>query len=167
MASSTGRPRAISTTPMAGTRSERFGTRRHRAIPPRITTASPGIACPSLRPVATSSTTANPAATEVFLARAMMTSMRGGITVGTACGKITSASDWPKVRPIARAASACPTPTELIPERGASLTKAEVYRVRQMTAVQKAIGAMMPNWGATSTMPKNTSVSGVLRSSST
>src|SRR5690606_25536575 len=81
-------------------------TRYSSAIPPRIVTASPGMACPRRRPVATSSTTAKPAATEVFFASAMMTLIRGGITVRTAWGRITSRSDCPKVSPIARAASA-------------------------------------------------------------
>ena len=49
---------------------------------------------------------------------------------GTVARKAWGSTTWdivaPKVRPIARAASACPSDTELMPERIASQTKAEV-----------------------------------------
>ena len=44
---------------------------------------------------------AKPAAIELFFTIAMNTLPRGGITVRKACGRTTSRSDWPKVRPMA------------------------------------------------------------------
>ena len=73
---------------------------------------------------AVSSATPKAAAIEVFLVRAMTTLIRGGITVRKAWGRTTSRSDWVKVRPMERAASACPTPTALMPDRTASQKKA-------------------------------------------
>ena len=76
--------------------------------------------------MAVSSTTANPAATEVFFVRAMITLMSGGTTLRSACGSTTRRSVPTGPSPIARAASAWPMPTLLIPERTASQTNAEV-----------------------------------------
>ena len=53
-----------------------------------------------------SSLTEKPAAIEVFLTIAIQTLPSGGTTVRKACGSTTSRRLWPKVRPIARAASA-------------------------------------------------------------
>ncbi len=64
------------------------------------------------------------AATEVFLVSAMSTLPSGGTTVRKAWGSTTSPSTCRNGRPSARAASPCPTPTLLIPERSASQTKA-------------------------------------------
>jgi len=71
-------------------------------------------------PTAVSSSTPKAAAIEVFLVKAMTTLMSGGTTVRNAWGRITSRSDWVKVSPIERAASACPAPTALMPDRTAS-----------------------------------------------
>ncbi len=57
---------------------------------------------------------------------AICTLPSGGTTLRNAWGSTTCRSDWQKVSPIARAASACPAETELMPERKASQTKAEV-----------------------------------------
>ena len=78
------------------------------------------MALASRTPTAVSSSTPNAAAIEVFLVRAMTTLISGGTTVRNACGRITSRSDWVKVSPMERAASACPTPTALMPDRTAS-----------------------------------------------
>ena len=52
--------------------------------------------------------------------------MSGGTTLRMACGRMISRSVRTLPSPIARAASACPMPTELMPERTASQTKADV-----------------------------------------
>jgi hypothetical protein len=61
-----------------------------------------------------------------FLIMAMMTLPSGGTTLRSAWGMTTKRSDWVKVRPMERAASAWPGETELIPLRTASQTKAAV-----------------------------------------
>src|SRR5690606_13328374 len=66
------------------------------------------------------------AATVVFLVRAISTLASGPMTERNACGSTTSRSTWLKFSPSARAASACPTGTVLMPERIASHTKAAV-----------------------------------------
>ena len=63
-------------------------------------------------------------ATVVFLVRAMSTEPSGAMAPRNAWGRITSRSDWPKVSPIERAASAWPAGTVFTPERRASQTKA-------------------------------------------
>jgi hypothetical protein len=73
-----------------------------------------------------SSLVAKPAAIELFFTMAMNTLPKGGITVRKAWGRTTSRSDCPKVRPIARDASACPAETALMPDRTASQTNAAV-----------------------------------------
>ena len=78
------------------------------------------------RPTPKVSATKNPPATEVFLVRAMKTLMSGGMTVRIACGRTTLRRVCGNVSPSDRAASACPTPTLLTPERTASQTKAAV-----------------------------------------
>ena len=70
--------------------------------------------------------TPNAPTTAEFLNIAMITLPSGGTTVRSACGSTTSRRDWPKVRPMDRAASAWPAETELMPERTASQTNAEV-----------------------------------------
>ena len=62
------------------------------------------------------------AATEVFLSSAISTLVSGGTVARSACGSTTWVIVPPKVRPIARAASAWPSGTELMPERTASQT---------------------------------------------
>ncbi len=57
---------------------------------------------------------------------AMMTLPSGGITDRRACGMTTLPNDWPNVRPTARAASACPAGTALMPDLTASQTNAAV-----------------------------------------
>ena len=64
--------------------------------------------------------------TAEFLNIAMITLPTGGTELRNAWGSTTCPSDWVKVRPMARAASACPAETELMPDRSASQTKAEV-----------------------------------------
>ena len=71
-----------------------------------------------------SSATANALAIEVFFVSAMTTLISGGTTVRKACGSTMCRSVWANVSPIDRAASAWPTPTELMPERTASQKKA-------------------------------------------
>jgi hypothetical protein len=116
---------------------------------------------------AASSVTAKPAAIEVFFARAIQTLPSGGTTVRNACGSTMVVRVCRKSRPSARAASACPGGTELMPERSASETNAAVYSDRAATAVMKREG----NCRSISTMPnarkKKTTVSGVLRKTST
>ena len=46
----------------------------------------------------------------------------GGMTERVACGSTTSLITWPNVRPSARAASAWPTGTVLMPDRMVSAT---------------------------------------------
>ena len=55
-----------------------------------------------------------------------MTLASGGTAARNACGSTTSRIVPPNVSPIARAASACPSGTALMPERTASQTNAEV-----------------------------------------
>ena len=76
--------------------------------------------------MANSSKTLNAPATDVFFTSAMSTLISGGIAVRNACGSTTRERFWVNDMPRDRAASACPTPTELMPERTASATKAEV-----------------------------------------
>ena len=66
------------------------------------------------------------AAIVVFFVSAMKMLISGGTTLRRACGRTTWLIVWVKVRPIARAASACPTPTLFTPDRTASQTKAAV-----------------------------------------
>jgi cell division protein FtsI/penicillin-binding protein 2 len=49
---------------------------------------------------------------------------RGAMIDRNACGRMIIRSDWVNVSPIERAASACPTPTALMPDRTASQKKA-------------------------------------------
>ena len=72
------------------------------------------------------STTENPAATVVFLISAICTLVSGGTTARTACGRITSVRLCPKPNPRARAASAWPAGTVVIPDRTVSQTNAAV-----------------------------------------
>ena len=62
----------------------------------------------------------------MFLASAMKTLAIGGTTRRNAWGRITWVIVRLKGMPTARAASACPTGTPLMPERSASHTKAAV-----------------------------------------
>jgi hypothetical protein len=66
--------------------------------------------------------TEKPAATVVFFSSAMSTLIIGGMTERVACGSTTSVMTCPNVSPSARAASACPTGTVLMPERSVSAT---------------------------------------------
>ncbi len=76
---------------------------------------------------AVASSRPNAAPTEVFLSSAISTLARGGTDGPERLGEDhLRASTWPKVRPMARAASACPSGTALMPDRIASHTKAEV-----------------------------------------
>ena len=61
-----------------------------------------------------------------FLTMAMITLPSGGTTLRSAWGSTTNRSDWPNVSPMARAASAWPAETALMPLRTASQTKAAV-----------------------------------------
>jgi hypothetical protein len=70
-----------------------------------------------------------------------------------------------KLSPSERAASACPSGTPLIPERNASATNGEVYTESAITAPRND-GTPSCSTGSTMMMRKNTSVSGVLRTSS-
>ena len=65
-------------------------------------------------------------ATVVFLVSAISTDPSGAITARMACGRTTMPSTWVNVRPIARAASAWPAGTVLMPDRMASQTNVEV-----------------------------------------
>ena len=56
----------------------------------------------------------------------MRTLISGGTMARSACGSTTSRSTWLNVMPSARAASACPAGTVLMPERTASQTNAAV-----------------------------------------
>jgi urease alpha subunit len=94
------------------------------ALPPKMASTASLLALDSRVVAAVSSKTAKAAAIEVFLVRAMTTLMSGGTTVRKAWGRTTSRSDWVKVRPMERAASAWPTPTALMPDRTASQKKA-------------------------------------------
>src|SRR5947199_335394 len=62
----------------------------------------------------------------------MLTS--GWIIDRKACGRITRRRDWVNVRPMARAASACPIDTVLMPVRTASLTKAALNSASPITS---------------------------------
>ena len=57
---------------------------------------------------------------------AIITLPSGATTTRKACGRMIIRRDWKKVSPIARAASACPSGTVLMPERSASQTKLAV-----------------------------------------
>ena len=72
------------------------------------------------------SATENPAAIVVFFSSAISVLISGGTTERTACGSTTWVSVWPKVSPSARAASAWPSGTVLMPERTTSQMNAEV-----------------------------------------
>ena len=65
------------------------------------------------------------ATTVVFLVSAMSTLPNGAMAPRNACGRITWVRERPNGSPIARAASACPAGTVLMPLRSASATKAE------------------------------------------
>ena len=67
-----------------------------------------------------SSTTPTAAASEVFISSAMQMLPIGWITARSACGRITCRRDWPKVSPMARAASAWPTADRVDPGADAS-----------------------------------------------
>jgi len=67
--------------------------------------------------MAPASMTEKPAATVVFFSRAIRTLNSGGITARTAWGRTTRLRVCPKSRPMARAASAWPIGTVLIPDR--------------------------------------------------
>src|SRR4029453_7319986 len=136
------------------------------ALPRKTASTASLLALASRVVTAVSSTTPKAAAIEVFLVRAMTTLISGGITVRKAWGRTISRSDWVKVRPMARAASAWPTPTALMPDRTASQKKAAWYTVTAITA--KAMNdRRMSHWGRAKTAKKNTTVSGVLRTTST
>ena len=64
------------------------------------------------------------AATVEFLMSAISTLPSGATAPRNACGRITRRAAGQNPRPIARAASACPTGTVLTPERSASHTNA-------------------------------------------
>ena len=64
------------------------------------------------------------ATTVVFLVNAIITLPSGAIAPRNACGRTTLVSVGMKLRPMARAASACPCGTVLMPLRMASATKA-------------------------------------------
>ena len=66
------------------------------------------------------------AATVVFFSSAICTLASGGTEARNACGSTTCDITAPKGSPIARAASAWPSGTALMPERRASQTKQEV-----------------------------------------
>src|SRR5699024_9437111 len=136
-------------------------------MPVKTHKALPGLASETVRAVETSSVVAKPAAIEVFLIIAISTLMIGGITVRIAWGRTIRPRDWPPVKPTARAASACPTPTELIPERTASHTNAEVYTDSATMAWVRPIGIRMSIVSSTAATKMKISVSGVLRISST
>ena len=73
----------------------------------------------------------------------MKTLASGGTVARKACGSTTWVIVPPNVSPIARAASACPSGTALIPERIASATKVDVYSVRARQARKK--NELMPS----------------------
>jgi hypothetical protein len=74
---------------------------------------------------AASATPMMPAIVE-FLHSAIRTLPSGATTARPACGRMMIRSVWANVSPIARAASACPAGTVLMPERTASHTNAAV-----------------------------------------
>ena len=73
-----------------------------------------------------SPTTPKKPASAEFLIIAMITLPSGTTAAFQACGSTTKRRFWLNVRPIARAASACPGETALMPERSASQTNAPV-----------------------------------------
>ena len=77
------------------------------------------------------------AATVEFLSSAISVLPSGATDPRMACGMMISVADCMKLRPMARAASACPLGTVLMPERNDSATNAAVYRLRPVTASQK------------------------------
>ena len=92
----------------------------------KISGRTSALALVKLRIRAVASMRPKAAATEVFFSSAMFTLASGGTTARKDCGRITWRIESPKVMPIARAASAWPRGTALMPERTASQTKAEV-----------------------------------------
>jgi hypothetical protein len=86
---------------------------------------------------AAASMTPKTPATEVFLSRAIRVLARGGTEARNACGRTTCVITPEKGSPIARAASACPSGTALMPARSDSQTKHEVYKVSATTAAEK------------------------------
>ena len=109
------------------------------------------------------SATENPAAMVVFLTIAISVDISGGTALRYACGSTTSRSVWPKVIPTARAASACPASTVLIPERSTSQMNADVYRLSAMTARWNGDSPVTPIFGRPKKQNTKISVSGVLR----
>ena len=77
------------------------------------------------------------AATVEFLSRAISVLPSGATEPRKACGRMISVADCMKPKPSARAASAWPIGTVLMPERRDSHTNAAVYRLRPVTASQK------------------------------
>ena len=67
----------------------------------------------------------------------MKTLAMGGTVARNACGSTTCVMVPPNVRPMARAASACPSGTALMPERIASATNVDVYSVSARQARKK------------------------------
>ena len=74
----------------------------------------------------TASATPKTAATEVFLISAICTLASGGTAARNACGSTTFVITPVNGSPMARAASAWPRGTALMPDRIASHTKVEV-----------------------------------------
>ena len=72
------------------------------------------------------SATLNATAIDVFFVSAMKMLLSNGITARKACGSTTRPRTWRNGRPIERAASISPSATELMPERSASHTNADV-----------------------------------------
>ena len=115
----------------------------------------------------------------VFLSSAICTLASGGTEARNACGSTTSRMAAAKGRPIARAASAWPSGTALTPDRRASQTKQEVYRVSATTPTAKYwVKSNCPMWtsiqvkrmsilGAAIEKNRNTTSSGVLRTTVT
>ncbi len=83
-----------------------------------------------------------------------------------ACGSTTRRRVLTNVMPIDRDASACPDATELTPERTASATKEAVYTVKAISENRKNVDPT-PTFGNPKTDRKKTTVSGVLRTTST
>ena len=78
--------------------------------------------------IAPASATEKPAAIVVFFSSAISVLTSGGTTDAQRLRQDDHAdSVWPNVRPSARAASAWPSGTVLMPERTTSQTNAEVY----------------------------------------
>ena len=77
------------------------------------------------------------AATVEFFSNAISVLPRGATEPRNACGRMICVADCMKPNPSARAASAWPIGTVLMPERSDSHTNAAVYRLRPVTASQK------------------------------